>query len=709
LAARPGYSFNRHIRIIDTDHPFYPFQKVAQSILGPGESAHGMNSETPSQTISRGNAFAPLEDVLEEMAQAARADVSSRQFFRETLTRLLPLLGGRSGWFWRLRGTSELVAEVVLPMASGASSDLGALSPPPTAMLEAAVKSRQQQVFTSPTAASVSGEDTQAQAEAWLLSPLLLDGMVYGVLGIQLVLPRERDSDKIPRKLIRAVSELATDFEINRQRRSFSEREGIWGEFDRFLQKIYSQSGLRRTAFAIVNEGRRTVACDRLSLAIHRAGRGKLLAVSGVDTFDRRAEAVRSLERLAATAAQLGEPIVGGAPRGDLAPEIATQLDAYVDLAHPRVLEIVPLNAPEDRARPRRSVPTGVLIAESFEAADVTQIRNGLRMIEPHCRLAVHRAWQLESVPLQSLWGLLRATSWQMSTGRWRAVLAAAVLGVVVAVLLLVRAELNVEARGELQPVARRNVFAPCDGDVRALHVEHNQPVQAGQLLIELRSPELDLEFRRVQGELDAARERLRAVESARVVGRERNQNARDLGQLTASQEELKHLLASYEDQLDILLRQREELNLSSPLAGRVLTWDVAKQLQSRPVQRGEALLTVADVQGDWNLELQVSDSEIGHVLDARRHREQPLQVTFILETHPDATFNGELREVAAVSEPAMQPESVVTVLVDFDHSQLPGLRPGATVIAQIHCGQYAVGYVWFRQAIEFFQTHVMF
>jgi multidrug efflux pump subunit AcrA (membrane-fusion protein) len=301
-------------------------------------------------------------------------------------------------------------------------------------------------------------------------------------------------------------------------------------------------------------------------------------------------------------------------------------------------------------------------------------------------------------------------SSWSVAANRWWRVLLALVVAVLLlAVLLLIRIELTIEARGELQPLTRRNIFAPCDGDVRELHVTHDQAVEAGQLLAELRSAKLDLEFRRVQGEMDAARERLRAIESARVLGQRGDDDPRRSGQLSATQEELKHLLASYQQQLDILLGQREALQLRSPIEGRVLTWDIEQRLRSRPVRRGESLLRVADVQGPWILELEVPDHEIGQVLDARRNRQAPLRVSYILETRPDITFYGELREIAGVSQSLDEEPAAVIVRVDLERRNLPDPRPGASVVARLHCGRRPVGYVWFRQFIEFVQSRLFF
>src|SRR5260370_41846577 len=81
----------------------------------------------------------------------------------------------------------------------------------------------------------------------------------------------------------------------------------------------------------------------------------------------------------------------------------------------------------------------------------------------------------------------------------------------------VIPASYEIEARGELQPRVRRDIFATDDAVVEELKVDHDDRVEAGQLLAVLRNPQLDLESKRVSGEMQTARERLAAVQAARI------------------------------------------------------------------------------------------------------------------------------------------------------------------------------------------------
>ena len=86
-----------------------------------------------------------------------------------------------------------------------------------------------------------------------------------------------------------------------------------------------------------------------------------------------------------------------------------------------------------------------------------------------------------------------------------------------VAALVLVPADFNIEAPGTLQPVVRRDVFAPRSGLVDEVLVAHGAEVDAGQPLVRLRDPALDLELKRVDGELETAQRQLDAVRATRT------------------------------------------------------------------------------------------------------------------------------------------------------------------------------------------------
>jgi hypothetical protein len=123
-------------------------------------------------------------------------------------------------------------------------------------------------------------------------------------------------------------------------------------------------------------------------------------------------------------------------------------------------------------------------------------------------------------------------------------------------------------------------------------------------------------------------------------------------------------------------------------------------------VQRGQTLLTVADLDGPWVAELHLADNRAGHVLAAQQDLRRDLQVSFALSAEPGTVYEGRVADAALSTELDEETGPTILVTVDFDRTVVAGLRPGATVIARIHCGRRAIGYVWLHDLFEFVQSH---
>jgi hypothetical protein len=135
-----------------------------------------------------------------------------------------------------------------------------------------------------------------------------------------------------------------------------------------------------------------------------------------------------------------------------------------------------------------------------------------------------------------------------------------------------------------------------------------------------------------------------------------------------------------------------------------VLTWDVGHQLLARPVERGEVLMTVADLSADWQLELAVPDDRIGYVLAAQKEIKPDLPVRFQLGSEDHAEHTGNVAEVCQTAdlsaEKTTRPAPTILTKVSLNSPELIAslggeLRPGVSARAQIECGRRPIGYVW--------------
>jgi hypothetical protein len=156
----------------------------------------------------------------------------------------------------------------------------------------------------------------------------------------------------------------------------------------------------------------------------------------------------------------------------------------------------------------------------------------------------------------------------------------------------------------------------------------------------------------------------------------------------------------------------RERLIVRAPISGKVLTWQPRDKLMNRPVEKGQVLLTIADVTKDWDLEIKMAEDRMGHILRAMEDSgSKELKVEYVVATDPNVTYVGTIKEVHSIAEVHGEEGNVVLIRVKIDDpSQLvTPPRPGATVQAQIYCGRSSLGYRMFHDLIAWWQSKVMF
>lgn len=548
-----------------------------------------------------------------------------------------------------------------------------------------------------------------------LLAPLRVGATVIGVLELVAEPATLATAAQIQLQFLAAAAELAADYHRQQQAQQLTTRDGQWQRLEPFLQQIHASLELRPTAYAIVNDGRRWIDCDRVSLATVNRGRCRLQAASGVERLEERSEAVRRLEALGSAVARVGEPLWFPVADGDLPPQLEQALDRHLDASQARLLAAIPLQAPAASGGPPQppgSPVLGVLLIEQFRTAQCdAAFQQRVETAARHAASALKNALDYSALPLLPLERTLLGLHWLTRLRQLPKTIG--VLTIAVAAILalcLVPADFDVEARGELQPRVRREVFAPDDAIVSELRVVAGQHVHAGDVLLSLRKPQLDFEIERVLGETQTARKRLAAIQAARLSpDRGKPDGVNRYQQLAAEEEEIKETLTSLGQQDQVLRAQQAALSVTSPIDGDVLTWDVEQLLATRPVQRGKKLLTVGDLAGAWELDLRLPDHHAGYVLDARRDNSDTLDVAYLLATDPEVRYSGRLEKVspAATSDEIHGPHVPVTVAID--RSALREARPGATVIGKIHCGRRAIGFVWFHDLIAVLRTHVLF
>jgi len=634
------------------------------------------DSETGSLGVE--STLREIGTLIETLAELSKAPLRPEEFYHEFLRRVVSALAAAGGIIWTRDASGDLVAAYEFGQ-TGAADDAGASHATWHRSSAAWVLARGGATAIAPQCVPASDVLRPNPTGMLLLfCPWHVEGDQQGVVEIAQRPGAGPDLERGYLRFLEVACQLLADYQRNVLLRDLRGRAAQWTAVESFTRQVHGQLDLLPTAFAIANEGRRL------------------------------------LEQLTAAALAAGDELWYPAD-GQRAPQVEELLNAYLDESHTRGLGILPLRGSVTSDGSRDAEIIAGVVIERFhnvvdDLADGAWRRN-VSTLTAHSALALRNALDVETLPFSRLLRQLRV--WGQSLRRRRLARTAAVVvvaAVAVAALLLVPGDFTVEARGALQPSRTCDIFAPDDGVVQELLAQSGASVTADEVLLVLRNPALELEHKRIWGELQTARTRLAAVESVQVLNRRADADARRRDtELTAQREELEALIAGLEAQYEIVQQQQSALQIRSPIDGIVLTWNAEQLLAARPVARGQVLLTVADLTGPWHVELQVPERRMRHLSEAQRQAADKLAVSFALLTDPAQVRQGRLASVGGRTETTESGGAVVWATVDVEAAEITERLPGAGVVARIHCGQRASGYVWLHDLLDFVRTWILF
>ena len=547
-----------------------------------------------------------------------------------------------------------------------------------------------------------------------LLGPAKVNEAVMLVIEIFQRPNRDRNTQRGYSRFLAQMCDLAAEYLKNQQLRRIGDRQSLWQRIEQFSRAVHASLDPRTTAYTIANEGRLLIECDRVSVAVKRGAKCPVTAISGQDTFDARSNVVMLLSQLAATVVAGGYPLWYTGDTRDLPPQIEQALQAYIDESHTKQLAVLPLarvqREEEQKEGQAPPVPLGALIVEQIED---TRPREGfeqrVNVVREHGAAALANALDHSNVFLMPLWSAIGRNRWMIEARALpKTVMALIALAAAVLVLVLVPYDFKVQSAGTLQPVFRRDVYAPLDGIVEEVYVEHGDDVKEGQVVALLRNTDLEVSLTDVLGQYAAAREQLMAVERS-LFNETKKLSVEERNRMAGQRGELRQKIDSLNRQRELHELKRQKLQVTSPITGKVTTWDVTQTRKFRPVQQGQVLLNIADTSGDWELELRLPEVRMGFVNERQASNPSPLEVTYRLATDPGADHAGTVKEIAKSAEVRGEEGNTVLVRVKIDKSELGLLQPGADVQAKIHCGRRSLGFVLFHDVIAWIQKQVLF
>ncbi len=689
-----------------------------------------MSSEQPLDPQLIEQTKHQIRTLVNEIAQLSKSDVAPPEFYSGFLPRVVSALAAVGGAVWTMEDQGRLNLAYQMNFTETGLRESEENLAQHGRLLQKVVTGGEGTLIPPRSGSGENGDAANTTDFLLVMGPLRTELEVVGVVEIFQRPDAGPQTQKGYLRFLLQMCDLASDYLNTKQLRHFSDRQALWTQLEDFARAIHNSLDPRETAFTIANEARRLIECDRVSVAIRRGKKCRIEAVSGQDVVDKRSNTVQLLGKLATAVVAGEEPVWYTGDTSNMAPQIEDAVQEYVDDSHSKMVAVLPLARPhadeEDESDPNKKEPVpspiGALIVEQIEdSRPAPKMIQRVQVVASHSSTALANALEHHNLFLMPVWKALGRATWVVRARTLpKTLLIAGAVVLVLLALVLVPWEFKLHCKGTVEPVERRDVFANVAGEVQSLNQKlvENDPddfdseklkVQAGEPLVTLRNTSLAIEMEKVSGELLANAELIATVEQELL--QTRQISVEDQARLAGQLSELQEKDLSLKAQQKLLVRQMEDLEVRSPITGQVVTWKTYNQLISRPVERGQVLMQLANTDGQWHLELQMPEDRMGFIGRARNQAKTQdpaadLVVEYVLMTDPGKTHYGRIKEIHPSAELHGEAGNTVLIKVAVDKSdfQPEQLRPGATVKAKVLCGRRAVGFVWFHDLIAWLQ-----
>ncbi|HLW66766.1 MAG TPA: hypothetical protein VKS79_15740 [Gemmataceae bacterium] len=705
-----------------------------------------MNPNPPTDTTEASDQSSPnrrIDQIVEEVAQLAAADMPPGAFFQEFLMRVLAGIEAQAGavWIRNPQGFLQLQYQSQIDSVGLDNHKNGRQSH--NELLRQAIQTAKP-ILLEPYGSTGILEGIPAGNPTdfvVLLVPILLDEKT--ALGLVEVWEEPRWDARTKRAHLNYLVQMAayaSGYVRNQQSRQMLNQEQLWSQLESFSCQIHSTLDITTVSYHIANEGRRLVGSDRISVAVREGKKARIEAVSGADVVEKRSAQIKLMRKLCQAVLQWDEKLVFRGVKDDgLPPDVYEALDKYLAESAAKLLVCQPLRDQREKDPQTKEYKPGkarsALLMECYEPpAQPEPIIARLDVVGRHAASALYNSTEMRNIPLRFLWKPIMAVQEGLG-GKTRFItfLISTAVIVLLLAMVLVPWELKMDAKGQLVPENRLWIYAPREGKIEQFDVEPNSVVSRNQVLIEMFDPLLQKDLGDLNGKIETASQRIR-IRRAQLQGLNLDQASRD--KLTTELSESEAALAQAEFQLNVLNKLYPKggrlgaFQVMAPqnLANRQVTpgepdWLVLsgsdiRDLKGKYVKPSDPILRIGQVSGQWEIELKIPQKHIGQVLAAFKTKDpdEKLDVDLKLENQVTKTYRGKLarRDVTQEAVPNKDEHSesdpVVYAYVRVSGDDIPeedripigNQLAGVEVKAKIRCGPHAMGYSLFYGVWEY-------
>jgi RND family efflux transporter MFP subunit len=472
---------------------------------------------------------------------------------------------------------------------------------------------------------------------------------------------------------LRLVADVPASYQLSRVAAESRTRVQHFANVLDLMTLLNEEKRFLPAAMTFCNELATRQGAERVSLGWLEKGYIKVQAISRVDKFDRKTEAVQKLEAAMEEAIDQNAEIVipsaegGGPVRRDHAAYMAA-----LDVSHMCTL---PLREEGE-----------VTAACSLERSGAAFTETELRLVRLSCDQASRR---LADLKRNDRWFGARAASWlrEKLAGllgyehTWAKVLGIVVFALLAAVFL-VRAPYRVKAAVTLRTDELAHLTAPFDGHIDKVFVRVGDTVKRGQELLSLDQTDLLLR----EADLVAEKGRYdREVEKAR-----------GNGALADMQ-----IAAALRDQsaarLDLARYQASQAVIRAPFDGVIVEGDLMEKIGA-PVRQGEPLFKLGRIENLY-AELEVNEADIRQVAVS-------MSGEAALESRPQERFPLRVTRIEPVAVPR-EKRNVFIVKAEFTARARDWWRPGMSGVARLDAGRRTLIWLATHRTADFLRLRL--
>jgi len=474
-------------------------------------------------------------------------------------------------------------------------------------------------------------------------------------------------------KILRLLNDLPVNYQLYRSTsEEIIRREQFTGVLD-LMALVNGQERFLSAAMTFCNELASRHQCEHVSLGWLKDGYIRVQAISHVDDFDKKMEAVQQLERVMEEAFDQDADILFPAPKDGQF--IARDHESYARDKQVDYVCSVPLRVNKE-----------VVGVCTFERNTDPFSETDLRILRLYCDQAVRRLADLKQ---QDRWfGALLASNVRKKLAAlvgykhtWARTLAG-LATLALAFFCLVPVTYRLKSPVILRTEDVSFMTAPFDGYIEQVSVRVGDELAEGDTLLVMDQSDLFLE--------EAA------------LAAEKNRYQRELEKSRADQAladmrigEALHEQAAA--RLDLVRHRLSQAVIEAPSAGILVEGDQMERVGS-PVSKGEVLFRLGRTDRIY-AELEVEEAEIHHVTLA-------LDGEISLASQPEETFAIEVTRIEP-SAVAKEDGNVFLVRCELPEGFPSWWRPGMTGVSKLNAGDRTLLWIFTHRTVDFLRLRL--